>query len=61
MTFTITNQGKVSSVAGQTRAQEDVDKIQHLIAEHEKAVDTTDAVLVREIWLDSPDVSFIRA
>ncbi len=48
-------------VAGQTSgAQGDIDKIQHLIAEYAKAVDTADVMLVREIWSNSPDVSFIH-
>jgi len=42
-------------VAGQTSgAQGDIDKIQHLIAEYAKAVDTADVMLVREIWSNSP-------
>jgi ketosteroid isomerase-like protein len=50
-----------SDVAGQTSdAQADVDKIQHLIAEYAKAVDTADVTLVREIWSNSPVVSFIH-
>ena len=48
-------------IAGQTSgAQGDIDKIQHLIAEYAKAVDTADVMLVREIWSNSPDVSFIH-
>jgi ketosteroid isomerase-like protein len=47
--------------AGQNSgAPADVDKIQHLIAEYAKAVDTADVTLVREIWSNSPDVSFIH-
>ena len=37
-------------VAGQTSGgQADIDKIQRLIAEYAKAVDTADVVLVREV------------
>ena len=46
---------------GQTSgAQADVEKIQRLIAEYAKAVGTADVTLVREIWLNSPNVSFIH-
>jgi len=34
--------------------------MQHLIAEYAKAVDKADVMLVREIWSNSPDVSFIH-
>jgi ketosteroid isomerase-like protein len=48
-------------VAGQsTGAQGDVDSIQRLIAEYAKAVDTADVTLVKQIWSDLPDVSFIH-
>src|SRR5579864_556998 len=48
-------------VAGQTSgAQADVDKIQHLISQYAKSVDTADVMLVREIWSNSPEVSFIH-
>lgn len=48
-------------VAGQSSStQADVDKIQHLVAEYAKAVDTADVTLVREIWSNSPDVSFLH-
>jgi ketosteroid isomerase-like protein len=47
--------------AGQTAsAQADVDSIQRLIAEYAKAVDNADVTIVRRIWSDSPDVSFIH-
>ena len=48
-------------VAGQsTGAAADVDSLQHLIAEYAKAVDTPDVTLVRKIWSNSPEVSFIH-
>jgi len=47
-------------VAGQTSGAADVYKIEHLIAEYARAVDTADVMLVREIWSNSPDVSFIH-
>ena len=48
-------------VAGQsTGAPADVDSLQHLIAEYAKAVDTADVTLVRKIWSNSPEVSFIH-
>jgi len=48
-------------VAGQAGgAQADVDSIRRLIAEYAKAVDTADVALVRQIWSNSPEVSFIH-
>jgi hypothetical protein len=48
-------------VAGQsTGAQGDVDSIQRLIAEYAKAVDDAEVTLVKQIWSNSPDVSFIH-
>jgi ketosteroid isomerase-like protein len=48
-------------VAGQNSGpQADVDSIQHLIAEYAKAVDTADVTLVKQIWSNSPEVSFIH-
>lgn len=38
----------------------DVADIRHLIAEYAKAVDTADVELVKHIWSNSPDVSFIH-
>ena len=47
--------------AGQTSGPPaDVDRIRQLIAEYARAVDTADVTLVREIWSNSPDVSFIH-
>jgi ketosteroid isomerase-like protein len=48
-------------VAGQsTGAAADVDSLQHLIAEYANAVDAADVTLVRKIWSNSPEVSFIH-
>ncbi|HXB72928.1 MAG TPA: nuclear transport factor 2 family protein [Candidatus Acidoferrales bacterium] len=48
-------------VACQTRGtQADADSIQSLIAQYAKAVDTADVMLVKQIWSNSPEVSFIH-
>jgi ketosteroid isomerase-like protein len=49
------------AVAGQsTGAAADVDDIRRLIAEYARAVDTADVELVKRIWSNSPEVSFIH-
>jgi ketosteroid isomerase-like protein len=47
--------------AGQNSgAPADIGEIQHLLAQYAKAVDTADVELVRQIWSNSPEVSFIH-
>lgn len=47
--------------AGQTSgAQPEVENIRRLIAEYVKAVDTAGLAIVKRIWSNSPDVSFIH-
>jgi len=49
------------AVNGQTRgAEADVVGIQRLIGEYVKAVDTADVALVKRIWSNAPEVSFIH-
>ena len=40
--------------------QPEADNIRRLIAEYAKAVDTADLAIVKRIWSNSPDVSFIH-
>lgn len=47
--------------SGQTSgAQPEADNIRRLIAEYAKAFDTADLAIVKRIWSNSPDVSFIH-
>jgi ketosteroid isomerase-like protein len=49
------------SITAQARASKSEDnQIQDLIAKYAKSIDDADTPLAPEVWLDSPDVSFIH-
>ena len=52
--------GTLQAVSASSDPRADADQIQRLITKYAESIDAADTSLASEVWLDSPDVSFIH-